>query len=288
MNRTADLHLHTCFSDGTERPRRVVELAHAAGLSAIAITDHDILDGYHEAAAAAQEHGLELIPGLEMSASQDGREVHVLGFFVDLNHRAFQQRLADQRTRRIARIRDMVARLQQLGLVITPEEVLAAAQEGAVGRPHVAQALVRRGYVSTSREAFDRYIGANGPAYIPGSPLDPKEAIQSIRQAGGIPVLAHPIYLKDDTMIERLHQDGLVGLEVYHSSHTPQDIHRYEQLADRLGLLRTGGTDYHGASKEGSPIGSVKIPYEFVDALRQWKAANSRIPDSELPNVKYQ
>ena len=269
--KTADLHIHTSYSDGTESPRRVVELAKQAGLSALAITDHDILDGYPEATAAAQEHGIELIPGLELSASSGGREVHVLGFFIDLDCAAFQRLLADQRERRLQRIHEMVDRLQRLGLSITAEEVLAVAGHGAVGRPHVAQVLVNRGYVSTLREAFDRYIGANGPAYIAGSPLSPTLAIQAIRQANGIPVLAHPIYLKDDALIEQMCQDGLVGLEVYHSSHPPDVIHHYEQLADRLKLLRTGGTDFHGSSKEGVPIGSTTIPYALVEALKQYK-----------------
>ena len=271
MIKTADLHIHTSYSDGTDRPRRVVELAKEAGLAAMAITDHDILDGYPEALVAAQAHGIELIPGLEMSASSGGREVHVLGFFIDLTHVGFQRLLVDQRTRRIARIREMVARLQQLGLAMTPEEVFALAGEGAVGRPHVARVLVQRGYVATLKEAFDRYIGADGPAYISGSPLSPQDAIRAIREAGGIPVLAHPVYLKDDTLIEQMTRHGLVGLEVYHSSHPPDVVRRYEQLADRLGLLKTGGTDYHGASKEGVPIGSMTVPYALVEALKQWK-----------------
>ena len=268
----ADLHVHTHYSDGADSPQRVVELAKEAGLSAIAITDHDILDGYPEAAAAAQAAGLELIPGLEMSASEVGREVHMLGFFIDAGHAGFQQQLAEQRTRRMARIHEMIARLQQLGLAVTPEDVFSQAKhQGAIGRPHVAQALLKRGYVSTMREAFDRYIGNDGPAYVPGSPLGPEVAIRAIREAGGIPVLAHPIYLKDDAFIEQLVRDGLAGLEVYHSGHPPEAVQRYEQLADRLGLLKTGGSDYHGTSKEGAPIGSMRVPYALVEALKQWK-----------------
>ena len=268
----ADLHLHTHYSDGADSPQRVVELAKEAGLSAIAITDHDILDGHPEAAAAAQAAGLELIPGLEMSASEVGRDVHMLGFFIDAGHAGFQQQLAEQRTRRMARIHEMIARLQQLGLAVTPEDVFSQAKhQGAIGRPHVAQALLKRGYVSTMREAFDRYIGNDGPAYVPGSPLGPEVAIRAIREAGGIPVLAHPIYLKDDAFIEQLVRDGLVGLEVYHSGHPPEAVQRYEQLADRLGLLKTGGSDYHGTSKEGAPIGSMRVPYALVEALKQWK-----------------
>ena len=178
--KTADLHTHTIYSDGTERPRHVVELAKQAGLSALAVTDHDILDSYPEARQAAQELGVELIPGLEMSASWNGQEVHMLGYLVDPDDVAFQQRLTDQRARRITRIHEMVSRLQSLGLPVTAEEVFAASGEGAVGRPHVAQALLARGYVSSLREAFDRYIGAGSPAYIPGSPLNPQDAIQAI------------------------------------------------------------------------------------------------------------
>jgi predicted metal-dependent phosphoesterase TrpH len=272
--RTADLHTHTCFSDGTDQPRRVVELAKQAGLSALAITDHDILDGLGEAAQAAGELGIELIPGLEMSASWDGQEVHILGYYVGLGHQAFQQMLAQQRQRRVSRIHEMVKRLQGLGLSITVEDVLAASGQGTIGRPHVAQALVNRGHVSTLKEAFNRYIGADGPAYVPGSPLPPKTAIQAIRQAGGIPVLAHPMYLKSETLIEQMVKDGLVGVEAYHSSHQAEVIRRYEQLADRFGLLRTGGTDYHGAAKEGVPIGSVTVPYQLVESLKRWKQAS--------------
>ncbi len=272
---TADLHTHTHYSDGTDSPRRVVELAKAAGLSALAITDHDILDGYPEARTVAQELGIELIPGLEMSASSAGREVHMLGFFVDLDHAPFQARLAEQRSRRVQRIHEMVAALQKMGLTITAEEVFALSPNGTVGRPHVAQALLQRGYVTTLREAFERYIGNSNPAFVPGSPLNPKTAIQAILEAGGIPVLAHPVYLKDDQFIAQLAREGLAGLEVYHSSHTLEVIHRYERLADQLGLLKTGGSDYHGSTKEGTPIGSTTIPYALVEALKEWKRSHA-------------
>lgn len=275
---TADLHLHTRYSDGTETPQRVVELAVQAGLAAIAITDHDIVDSYEQALPFATAQGLELIPGLEMSAGHMGPsgevDVHVLGLFINVHHAPFQQRLAEQRTRRIRRTHEMVERLRGMGLAITVEEVFAAAGEGAVGRPHVAQVLLDHGYVATSREAFDKYIGNNGPAYIAGSPTPPKDAIRAILDAGGIPVLAHPVYIKNDALIEQWTRDGLVGLEVYHSSHTPEVVNRYKKLADRLGLLKTGGSDFHGTSREGVPIGTATVPYEMVEALKAWKAAH--------------
>lgn len=271
---TADLHTHTLYSDGTETPQQLIALAIAAGLSALAITDHDTMEGYEVAARSGPTQGLELIPGLEMSASFEGREVHMLGFFLNPADAALQQFLSSQRQRRIERIHEMVARLQALGVSVTPEDVFAAAGKGAVGRPHVAQALVNRGYVSTLKEAFERYIGANGPAYIPGSPVLPQAAMRTIRQAGGIPVLAHPVYLKDDALIDQWAQEGLAGLEVYHSSHTPEVIRRYEQIAERLQLLKTGGTDYHGTAKEGVAIGTATVPYALVEAMKQWKHAH--------------
>lgn len=274
--KTADLHVHTTFSDGTNKPERVVELAHEAGLSAIAITDHDNTDAMAVAAPAAQRYGIELIPGIEMSASAEGLEVHVLGFLMDFTNGALVEHLATQKARRVRRVHEMVRRLQQVGLKITPEQVFAFAGEGTVGRPHVARALEQQGYVSNTAEAFTKYLGPDNPGFVPGSPLPPSEVISVIRGAGGVPVLAHPIYLKRDALIEQFVRDGLVGLEVYHSGHTGEMIQRYEQVASRLRLLKTGGSDYHGTTKEGLPIGAVKVPYRLVDELRQWNASHSQ------------
>ncbi len=274
--RTADLHLHTTYSDGTDRPERVVELAHQAGLSAMAITDHDNTDALAIAEPVARRYGIELIPGIEMSASSSGLEVHLLGFFLDLANPALIQHLATQKARRVERVHEMVKRLQQAGLQLEPEEVFAFAGEGTVGRPHVARALQKRGYVSNTAEAFTKYLGPNNPGFVPGSPLSPATVIGVIREAGGVPVLAHPIYLKRDPLIEQFMREGLVGLEAYHSGHPPETVRHYEALADRLGLLKTGGSDYHGTTKEGLPVGSVKVPYALVDALRAWNAAQGR------------
>ena len=246
-------------------------MAKQAGLAALAITDHDNLDGLAEGAAAAQAAGLELIPGLEMSAAVKSVDVHLLGFFVDVRCAPFQQLLAEQRARRVKRIEEMVTRVQRLGMAITQEEVREIAGKGAMGRPHVAMALVRRGYVAKFEEAFDRYLGDGKPAYVEGSSLTPKTVIDAIRQANGVPVLAHPIYLRNDALIDAMCADGLAGLEVYHSSHKVQEVKRYERIAKRLGLLKSGGTDYHGSAKEGAPIGAVTVPYELVDALKQWQ-----------------
>ena len=272
--KTADLHLHTTFSDGTDTPERVVELAQQAGLSAMAITDHDNMEAMAIAGPVASRHGIELIPGIEMSASDEGQEVHLLGFLLDLNEATLVQHLKEQQARRVERVGEIVRRLHRIGVRIEAEEVLQLAGEGTVGRPHVARVLLKHGYVSSLPEAFSRYIGPDNPAFVPGSPLSPAYVIRVIREAGGVPVLAHPIYLKRDQLIEEFVTHGLVGLEVYHSGHTPEVARHYEQMADRFKLLKTGGSDYHGDSKEGLPVGAVKVSYALIEALKQWKAAH--------------
>ncbi len=273
---TADLHLHTRFSDGTDTPARVVDLAHAAGLSAIAITDHDNVEALAVAEPIARRQGIELIPGIEMSASADDTEVHLLGFLFDPAHPGLTRHLAEQQARRVARVHEMVRRLAHVGARIPAEEVLQLAGEGTVGRPHVARVLLKHGYVSTTAEAFSRYIGPHNPGFVPGSPLPPSQIIRVIREAGGVPVLAHPVYLEQDELIAAFVQDGLAGLEVYHSSHTPDLVRRYEQIAEQLKLLKTGGSDYHGETKEGLPVGASRVPYALVEALKTWKAATAR------------
>jgi predicted metal-dependent phosphoesterase TrpH len=270
-----DLHLHTTFSDGTERPERVVELAHQAGLSAIAITDHDNIDALPVATPVARRAGIELLPGVEMSASAGESDVHILGFCFDPANVALQRHLAEQQARRVERVHEMVERLKRVGVTITAQEVLEVAGDGTVGRPHVARVLLKHGYVSSFAEAFSKYIGDNGPGFVPGSPLSPARIIRVIRDAGGIPVLAHPKYLKRDALIDELVKEGLAGVEVYHSDHTPELVQHYGAIADRLKLLKTGGSDFHGNSKEGVPVGAVTVSYDAVEALKQWKATHS-------------
>ena len=281
--RVVDLHLHTNYSDGTDTPQRVVELAHEAGLAAIAITDHDNVEAMPIAAPIAARYGLELVQGIEMSASTEGLEVHILGFLFDPAHPPLVKHLAEQHARRVQRVHEMVERLGRVGVTIEAEEVFRIAGQGTVGRPHVARALLKRGYVKTLAEAFVKYIGQNNPGFVPGSPIAPIRVIQLLREAGGVPVLAHPIYLKRDALIETFTQEGLVGLEVYHSSHTPEMVLHYGQVADQLGLLKTGGSDSHGDAKEGLPIGAVKASYALLDALRQWKSQHVP-PQSVTPS----
>ncbi len=273
---TADLHLHTRFSDGTETPERVVELAAQAGLSVIAITDHDNMDAFPIARPVAARLGIDLIPGIEMSASANGLEVHILGFLLNPEDSGLRRHMAEQQARRVARVHEMVKKLQAVGIRIEAEEVLQLAGEGTVGRPHVARVLQRHGYVTQLSEAFDKFIGPKNPGFVPGSPLPPSQVIDVIRRAGGVPVLAHPIYLKSDPLIDQFVKEGLAGLEVYHSGHAPEMVRHYEQIADRLKLLKTGGSDFHGDSKEGLPVGAVKVPCALVEALKAWKDGQHR------------
>jgi len=273
--RFADLHLHTTFSDGTDTPRQLVELVHQTGISTMAITDHDNTDAIAIAEPIAKQLGVELIRGIEMSASIEDIEVHLLGFLMDISYAGLQAHLATQQQRRVQRVHQMIKQLQQVGVNISAEEVLQLAGEGTVGRPHVARTLLKHGYVSATAEAFTKYLSPGKPGFVSGSQHTPEYIIKVIREAGGVPVLAHPVYLRKDALIEQFVSQGLAGLEVYHSGHPPDLVQHYERIADRLRLLKTGGSDYHGNAKEGAPVGSVKVSYQLVEGLRAWKASHA-------------
>ncbi len=265
-----DLHLHTTASDGRLTPQELVKLAADRGLRVIAITDHDTTDGVRPAqAAAARFADLRLIPGVEMSVDIAEAEVHLLGYWVDLDNREFQQLLAWSRDGRVNRARRILEKLAELGLPVEWERVRELAGDGAVGRPHIAQAMVERGYVADIREAFDRYLGRGRPAYVERERLTPEQGIRSVLAVGGLPVLAHPA---DITGLEELLPGwvaaGLVGIEVYYAGYTPEVIARLQELADRYGLIATGGTDYHGFGTPDEALpGAVDVPRDVVDRL---------------------
>ena len=274
----ADLHAHSLFSDGTDEPAEVVRRAKAAGLDALALTDHDVIDGLPEAQAAAGEIGLELIPGIEISCMDGERqEVHLLAYWIDARDAALRSTLHQQQESRRRRLDAIILRLAEHGVTVTREEILAIADRGSVGRPHIARALLARGAVQSVEEAFQRFLADDAPCYVKSSELSSAEAIRLVRQAGGVPVVAHPAFLRDDTAIERLYAQGLAGVEAYHGRHSPSVAERYAARAQSLGLLVTGGSDYHGANKkkEGATLGSVKLPYQHVEALRAWKHAHT-------------
>ncbi|MDF2646756.1 PHP domain-containing protein [Paenibacillus sp. V4I7] len=275
----ADLHTHTTASDGTERPAANVQMAFDAGLGAIAITDHDTVSGVAEALSAGRELGIEVVPGVEISTVANGQDIHVLGYYIDINNEQFLQRLASLRDTRDTRNNMIIDRLQQLGLDITMAEVLREVENikskgDTVGRPHIAAVLLNKGYVSSISEAFDRYLGTGAAAYANPPRIEPATAIGWIQEAGGKAVLAHPGIYHDDALVEAIIHQGLDGIEVYHSDHTPEEEAKYLSLAQRSGLLITAGSDFHG-ERGGvvfhAPIGSRRIGIDVLQSLKPEK-----------------
>lgn len=270
MASRADLHTHSTFSDGVLTPTELVDFAYRRGVRILALTDHDVTDGLPEALAAAQGYpDLTLIPGIEMSTDVPGNEVHVLGHFIDWRDRTFQEELARLRDSRLNRARRMVEKLRQLGKPVAWERVEALAGEGAVGRPHIAQALVEAGHVSSVNEAFDLYLSRNGPAYVERERLSPREVVELIMSVGGLCTLAHPRELDHlEELLADLKSAGLIGIEVYYQDYTPEDMERLLALAQRFDLLPLGGSDYHGLGgpQEREP-GEIPLPEEPVQRL---------------------
>jgi predicted metal-dependent phosphoesterase TrpH len=277
-----DLHVHTTASDGVHSPREVLGLALERGLTVLGITDHDTAAGVRQALRDGVPEGLELVAGIEVTAECGGRELHVLGYFIDPDHPrilAFEQRRRDLRRWRLER---MVAQLRDAGMDITLDEVFAqGGGEGAPGRPHVARVLVAKGYAASMRDCFDRLLLPGGPGYVGYERPSVREAAEIIDAAGGVAVVAHPALDDLDAMLDAMMADGLVGLEVYHSAHTPEDTARYERFARARGLVQTGGSDFHGVGlEEGASIGSVTCPHECFEELRVRAAAAAAATES--------
>lgn len=267
----ADLHTHTNLSDGTDTPQQLVELALSRRLCAIAISDHDTVDGVTPAIEAAKNTELEIIPSLELSAEYNNSEVHILGFLVDYNDSYLLSRLKKMREDRIIRMHEMVERLKSLGVSIDVDRVFGLAGNATVGRMHLARILYLEGFVATLQEAFNKYIGEKCPAYVSRFKLSPKEAIELILSAKGVAVLAHPYILNNDKLIEEFSGYGLKGIEAYYPEHLPQVTKHYETIADKLNLIKTGGSDYHGTLKPHNPLGKVRVPYSVVEQLKDAK-----------------
>lgn len=242
------------------------------GLAVIALTDHDTLGGVAEAQQAAVGTGLEVIAGVEVNSEGDWGDLHFLGYYVDPENGPLRERLQAMQNARVGRAHQMVERLREMGMPLEWEEVRALTGGDSVGRPHLARALLNRGYVATTQEAFDRFIGNDGPAYFPRLRLTPLEVIQAIIEAGGLPVLAHPAYC-GAAAVERIPEFvgyGLRGVEVYYPHHAPEEIEMLLGLCREYGLLVTGGSDFHGpGAEEGAPLGSVYVPLECVERLRE-------------------
>jgi predicted metal-dependent phosphoesterase TrpH len=263
----ADLHMHTTASDGTYTPEALVRAAKAKGLAAIAITDHDVTDGVEEGMRFGADIGLEVLAGVEINTDHGDTEIHVLGYAMDLSNPQMVETMDWLREGRMERARKMVEKLNALGYPLSWERVLEIAGPGAIGRPHIADALVEAGHVVSRKDAFARFLGNDGPAYAARARFDATDAIRLIRGAGGVPVVAHPAKIHDDSLIPGLVGAGLGGLEAYHSEHTPEQAEHYVRLANDLGLLWTGGSDFHG-SMESRPLAGVTVPYTQVEALK--------------------
>jgi len=266
----ADLHTHSTASDGTGSPSDNVRLAREIGLAAVALTDHDTTAGLEEALEEGARLGIRVVPGIELGTMQDGVEIHVLGYFLDWRDARFQERLHSQRNARSRRNAMIIERLNELGMPITLEEVERAAAGGTVGRAHIAEVLIERGYVSSFAEAFERFIGNKGAAYVRVPRPTPREAVEWIHEAGGAAVIAHPgLYGRDD-LVEALLGAGADGVEAYHSDHGPEDEARYAAMAAEFGVMVTGGSDYHGV-RGGKvfhgPMGGRTVDAAVVDLL---------------------
>jgi len=273
-DRFVDLHTHSTASDGAFPPAAVVAHAQLAGLAAIALTDHDTVGGVAEAQAEGERLGVRVIAGVELSAFEQGRELHVLGLHL-ANTEAMEHDLVTFRDTRRTRAEEIVQRLNRLGVPVTVDAVLAEAGEGAIGRPHVARAIIAGGWVRDQREAFDRYLGAGRPAFVDKHRLEMRDAIAMVHKAGGIAVLAHPGPDGSRARVEPLAAMGLDGLEVRHPSHSAEDVARLGALTDFFGLVPSGGSDWHGATEGPRTIGNQRVPADWLER-QETRAATHR------------
>ncbi len=276
--KTVDLHTHTLCSDGTYTPTELVEYAAEKGLSAIAITDHDTVEGIGEAKAAGKAAGVEVIPGIEVSTEYDETDIHIVGLFVNDKDSEFLNTLSRLRQKREKRNVLMAQRLKELGLDISYEDIVRAADGGVATRAHVARVLMEKGCTATIKEGFDRYIGKHKPAYIRREVPDWRTTLDILGKNGAVAVLAHPFLYKLgkerlENMVSELAKNGLRGIEAYYSTHSPSDTEYIKRLAEKNGLLLSGGSDFHGKNKPhidlGSGMGSLTVPYEVLESFKE-------------------
>lgn len=264
----ADLHLHTNFSDGTFTPEELVSQAAKQRLTAIAVTDHDTVEGCERAANACRALEIEFIAGTELTAEQNDNEIHILGYFVDTHNPKLLTEIAKFQAVRQSRIHEMVAKLNELNVPLRAEDVFALANCRSPGRPHVARALVKAGLVGSLDEAFERFLKKHRPAWVPKAKMSAMVAIELIQQANGLAVMAHPGLNRSDEVIPDLVEAGLDGIECFHTKHSTAIAEHYLEIADKYNLLVTGGSDCHGLSKGKPLIGTIRLPYQHVEKLK--------------------
>ncbi len=269
-----DLHIHTNASDGLLSPEDAVKIAKECGLSAISITDHDAIGGFVEAEEMATDLGIELVSGVELSVAYKGDDFHLLAYLIDYQNPEFQKKINTFRDERFVRGEKMVEKLNELGIDLRLDTVKAIAGDGSVGRPHLADALLKEEFVHTYDEAFARYLGYHAPAYVAKKYLTPQEAIDLIHLVRGVAVFAHPGTCRSQDAIYDFLDMGLDGIEAYHSQHDRNMTTHYINLAKKLGLIYTGGSDCHGRRKGKVLVGTVKVPYRCLEMLRKVKEEN--------------
>jgi predicted metal-dependent phosphoesterase TrpH len=265
----ADLHLHTFFSDGTFSPEELVGHGARLGFAAMALTDHDSVEGCARMTVACEAVGIEFIPGTELTAEIDDTELHLLGYFLDTQNEKLLTEISKFQIVRQNRIHEMVAAINKLGVPLTAETVFALANCKSPGRPHVARALVKAGLVANLDEAFERFLKKGRPAWVPKAKMSALEGMELIHQAGGLAVMAHPGLNRTDEIIPALVDAGMDGIECFHTKHSTATSERYLQIAEKYNLLVTGGSDCHGFSKNKPLIGTVKLPYEYVEKMKE-------------------
>jgi predicted metal-dependent phosphoesterase TrpH len=265
----ADLHVHSTASDGRLTPAEVVQEAARRGLKFMSLTDHDTVDGIAPALVAAKSFpGLKLIPGVEISTDIPRGEAHVLGYFIDYTGRELIAKLAQFRNSRLGRARGMVAKLDKLGVHLDWQRIEQIAGSSVMGRPHIARAMLEKGYINSFKQAFTNYIGRDGPAYVERDKLTPAEAVALIIKARGVAVLAHPFTVNEpEALIIELKAAGLAGIETYYNNYTAEDISRLLTIAKKHNLIATGGSDYHGLDSSETAIGDIDLPLASVEKL---------------------
>jgi predicted metal-dependent phosphoesterase TrpH len=263
-----DLHLHSTRSDGSSTPEEVVQRAAGLDLKIISLTDHDSVSGVSGAQEAGEALGVQVVPGAELSAQHDGRDVHILAYFVDHTSESLIHSLAQYQDERRNRAERIVKKLNRLGVKVTFEQVLAKADGASIGRPHIADVLVEEGVCFSPNEAFYKYLGYGKAAYEDKYMMSPSEAVEVIHEAGGVAVLAHPVLYQSDTLLPGLVEEGLDGIEVWHIKHKAEDSRRYSVFAEEHGLLQSGGSDCHGDARGDAIMGKVHVPVSVYQDLK--------------------
>ncbi|MBI4811530.1 MAG: PHP domain-containing protein [Ignavibacteriales bacterium] len=270
MNGKADLHLHTTFSDGVYSPAEIIKKAKDTGLRIVSVTDHDSVSGIEEAIASGKENNIEVIAGMELSASFDDMEVHILGYFMDYKNKNLVASLSGFQEERLKRAKKIVGKLNQMNIPLTIDSVLDHVNGDSVGRPHIANALVDEGHAESYHEAFQRYIGDGRPAYEQKWNFSPEDTVRLIAQAGGLSFLAHPGRSVNEELIFRLIKAGLDGIEVIHPSHGHDLVYYYRGIVSEYCLLESGGSDFHGGERgDDEALGQYSIPISTVEMMRR-------------------